>query len=502
MLVAVVKGQLVFDAAARLDDCRHALLVCNLHAVGEGEEGIAGHDSAVQVEAEVLGLLDGLLQRIHAAGLAHAAGQQLLALGQDDGVGLGVLHDFVGKEHILYFGLRGCLGGDRLQVGGRLHLQVAVLCQHAVQQRAELTFGQLHRLAHQDDAVLLLPQHLQGIHVIIRRDDHLEEDVVDFLGRLFVHHGIGDEHAAKGRYRVAGQRVLPRLEHRRARSQSAGVVVLQDGEGGFLEFVDQVDGRIDVQQVVVGDFLAVDLVEHLIQVAVEVALLVRILAVAQGRLVVGRATEGRSVLAVEVVEDGRVVVGRYAEGFLGKPAALLQRRRGATLHEDVAQRLVLRLRGHDDHVVVVLGCRADQRDAAYVDLLDDVCLGCAAGHGRLERIEVHDDQVYFGDVIFLDLLLVLLQGATAEDAAENLGMQRLDAPAQDGGIGRQVFHRRARIAQRFDELACASRRKEFHAFFVQFGNDLVQSFFVVYRYQRSLDSLCIGHNFYVYNKYA
>ena len=237
---------------------------------------------------------------------------------------------------------------------------------------------------------------------------------------------------------------------------------------------------------------------HLIQVAVEVALLVRILAVAQGRLVVGRATEGRSVLAVEVGEDGRVVVGRYAEGFLGKPAALLQRRRGATLHEDVAQRLVLRLRGHDDHVVVVLGCRADQRDAAYVDLLDDVCLGCAASHGRLERIEVHDDQVYFGDVIFLDLLLVLLQGATAEDAAENLGMQRLDAPAQDGGIGRQVFHRRARIAQRFDELACASRRKEFHAFFVQFGNDLVQSFFVVYRYQRSLDSLCIGHNFYVY----
>lgn len=37
------------------------------------------------------------------------------------------------------------------------------------------------------------------------------------------------------------------------------------------------------------------------------------------------------------------------------------------LHQHVAQGLVLCLRSYDDHVLVVLGSGADERDAAYVD---------------------------------------------------------------------------------------------------------------------------------------
>ena len=85
--------------------------------------------------------------------------------------------------------------------------------------------------------------------------------------------------------------------------------MLQDGERRVVsEFVDEVNGRIDVQQVVVGDFLAVDLVEHLVQIAVEISFLMGVLAITQGLLVVGRVAESASFATVEVVEDGRVVV--------------------------------------------------------------------------------------------------------------------------------------------------------------------------------------------------
>ena len=67
------------------------------------------------------------------------------------------------------------------------------------------------------------------------------------------------------------------------------------------------------------------------------------------------------------------------------------------LHQDVAQGLVLSLRSYDDHVLVVLGSGADERDAAYVDFLDNVGFGRSAGYGCLKRIEVYDDEVYFGD---------------------------------------------------------------------------------------------------------
>lgn len=85
--------------------------------------------------------------------------------------------------------------------------------------------------------------------------------------------------------------------------------MLQDGKRRVIaEFVDEVYGSVDVQQVVIRDFLAVDLVEHFVQIAVEISLLMGVFAITQGLLVVGRVAEGTSFAAVEVVEDGRVVV--------------------------------------------------------------------------------------------------------------------------------------------------------------------------------------------------
>ena len=56
--------------------------------------------------------------------------------------------------------------------------------------------------------------------------------------------------------------------------------MLQDSESRILEFVNQVNGSIDVEQVVIRDFLTVNLVEHSIQIAIEITFLMRILAIA------------------------------------------------------------------------------------------------------------------------------------------------------------------------------------------------------------------------------
>ena len=56
--------------------------------------------------------------------------------------------------------------------------------------------------------------------------------------------------------------------------------MFQDSESSILKFINQVNGSIDVEQVVIRDFLTVNLVEHSIQIAIEIAFLVRILAIA------------------------------------------------------------------------------------------------------------------------------------------------------------------------------------------------------------------------------
>ena len=65
VLLAVVDAILIVDAAAGMCHSHNAGLVGYLHAVGEGEEGVAGHHSPVKVEAETLGFGNGLPQGVN-----------------------------------------------------------------------------------------------------------------------------------------------------------------------------------------------------------------------------------------------------------------------------------------------------------------------------------------------------------------------------------------------------------------------------------------------------
>ena len=65
MFVAIVERKLILDGTTRLNNCGHTFISGNLHTVGEGEESVGCHHGTFQVEAEILGFFDGLLQSIH-----------------------------------------------------------------------------------------------------------------------------------------------------------------------------------------------------------------------------------------------------------------------------------------------------------------------------------------------------------------------------------------------------------------------------------------------------
>ena len=119
---------------------------------------------------------------------------------------------------------------------------------------------------------------------------------------------------------------------------------------------------------------------------------------------------------------------------------------GTLLVENIEQHAILCLRGHDDHVLEVLGSSTDERDAAYVYLLDDVSLRGTTGHGLLEGIEVHDDEIDFGYLVLGHLLAVALIVAACQYASKHLGMQGFHPTAQDRRIGRHLLYLLAFVA--------------------------------------------------------
>jgi hypothetical protein len=84
----------------------------------------------------------------------------------------------------------------------------------------------------------------------------------------------------------------------------------------------------------------------------------------------------------------------------------------------------------------VLGGRAQHRGSADVDLLDDLVGRQALRDGLAERIEVHHHEVDGQHALRLHVSLVVGQFAPRQDAAVDLGVQRLHAATQHlGGAG-------------------------------------------------------------------
>ncbi|MNN62550.1 hypothetical protein D3C81_1778620 [compost metagenome] len=121
---------------------------------------------------------------------------------------------------------------------------------------------------------------------------------------------------------------------------------------------------------------------------------------------------------------------------------------------------------------MVLGRRAQHGRAADIDVLDRVRQRAVIlGHGLLERIQVHHQQVDGGDIVLGQRGHVLGQVAARQDAAMDLRVQRLDAAVEhfrEAGVVGHLRHGQAAVGQ---QLGGAAGGKQRDAERVQFARE-------------------------------
>ena len=85
---------------------------------------------------------------------------------------------------------------------------------------------------------------------------------------------------------------------------------------------------------------------------------------------------------------------------------------------------------------------------------------------------------------------IAFQTPTAQNATEDLGVQRLYTAAQNAREGGEFLYRRHWDVEPLDERPCATRAVQMHTEPVQFLHDRLQAVLVEYRDQCAFDALC------------
>ena len=153
---------------------------------------------------------------------------------------------------------------------------------HPVEAGTDYRIPHLEIVVLQKDTVLLAFQQLQGFIIIGGSQQDFEEYLVDFLCCFLVNGLVRNQHSAERGNRIGRQSIPIGFEQARTDGQAASVVVLQYSESRFgPEILHQSQGRIDIEQVVVRNLLAVQLLETFVERTVESTFLMRVLAIAQ-----------------------------------------------------------------------------------------------------------------------------------------------------------------------------------------------------------------------------
>ncbi len=125
-----------------------------------------------------------------------------------------------------------------------------------------------------------------------------------------------------------------------------------------------------------------DLIEHIVELTIELSGLMRILAITQMHRAIYRSTEMGTFAAIKIIENSGVVTRGNGERFFGEPFTILDTGLCALLVQKIHQRLVLRLGSYDYHILEVLRGGTYQRDTAYIYFLNN-CLFLRAGSDSL-----------------------------------------------------------------------------------------------------------------------
>src|SRR5690606_3229764 len=167
--------------------------------------------------------------------------------------------------------------------------------------------------------------------------------------------------------------------------------------------------RVNIDKVIIREFLSVQLFEQGIEIAVEGRLLVRVLAVAERSWRTDRFAEhGQLRIRVEIVEDRCVVLCSDIERHRGKPPPVFKIGGALFRLKQGEEFLILGARRYNEHILVVLGGRTNEGYSADIDFFYDLGLRFARCHGFNKRIQVDNHKVNRGDVKLARFLFVLL----------------------------------------------------------------------------------------------
>ena len=171
--------------------------------------------------AGVAALLDREADRVDAAHLAGADADVAPSLAITIAFERTCRQTVQAKQHVVPLLLARLGLGHDLHDLARLGVAVPVLDEQAAADPLDVALARVALaallLAEDPDRLLLL-QHLEGVVLVAGRDQHLDEVLVQRLGELLVDRPVEGDHAAEGRHRVAGERLLVGLERVRRRS--------------------------------------------------------------------------------------------------------------------------------------------------------------------------------------------------------------------------------------------------------------------------------------------
>jgi len=214
--------------------------------------------------------------------------------------------------------------------------------------------------------------------------------------------------------------------------------MLDDHRGRLVELLGQLERRVGVEKVVEADL---GVAGHELACAdgglagpglfVQSRGLVRVLAVAERRLL--RQSEGDPIgeldarLGVEVLGDRGVVAGGQRECRPGQVLPQFAADGSVVVPHLLNNSRILIGTGDDGDEFMILGRGADHAGTADIDILDGLFDRAAGlGHGLLEGIEIHADQVDRVDAVLVHRLHVLGLVAQGQQAAVDFGVQCFD----------------------------------------------------------------------------
>lgn len=386
--------------------------------VTEREKCVAGHYGAC---GRARAFFYGEFYGVDTAHLAGANADGAAFVGEDDGVGFDMLADFPGELEVFEFGVGGSASCRDLEaVCGQRNPGVGRLCEDSKGSRTERQAWLCGVFPADQADIGFLLENFQRVGFKIRRSDDFEEVFVHAMGQRTVDGAVESDDAAECADRIGLKRPDIGIFEGIGVGAAGRIGVFDDGGCGTFKLPDKLERGIQIDDVVVAEFFAVELF-HTAEcgvgvVFVESSVLVRVFTVTKLLILHQRELElrgqlrqlgvfcsglvgGRGALfGFEKTNNGSVVISRMLEGLEGEFTAQAEESGivcgagGSRGQGFINAREIARI-GNDGDRVMVLGGSTNHGRAANIDILDRLIPGAVVGNDAGERIKIDDHQL-------------------------------------------------------------------------------------------------------------